>query len=1047
MEVTLKKLSILLVLTALLFADKITIVRDQIQHIPQTPLPSGLTLVLAADDTSRTMAVQRWQPIEIFRQFPTRPLRTDQVPETLNVLVLRVEFVEDDDPATTGNGTMDYAGFGDPGDGLFYDPPHSKIYFERQMEFLSNFYRCNSFGNLVVTFTVKPDQPTECYQLPHKMRYYSGFDRYEESTGYVYYNTYAMDMGLVRILQDGVAAADADPSVDFSDYDEYLIFHAGTMLQTSLNFYRFLDIPSATIPPGALEFYLGIDYILANAGTDTIYGAGINSEMARVDEYMVGSLGTVCHEFGHTLGLPDLYDITGWSNGVGAWDLMGTGGWAGNPLAGAPEGSIPACLGAWSRYALGWVAPRMITDPDTLIPIRASEIDTTQFNVGDQTLVKIPISEDEFFLVENRQQDIKQKDTIIIDAEDGVPIYVDYGEYDFFLPGSGILIWHIDDRVIDSTLVYNTMQINPDHKGVDLEEADGIQHFDAWWYGDSIEYYGSLFDPFFVNDSLHANHAFGPFTNPNSDAYFGKSMININVLTAPDTIMDFAFDIGFNQHGFPKLVQGNSRIKQVSYGDLDGNGDVEIIVALERGSIYAYNHDGSLYGRYISYQDLFSYLAIGDISGDGADDIMFSTGFDIVCLDGRAAPDSTINALPGFSLHADNDIVSAPLLFDLNGDNTLELIVGSKDRYLYCVDETGTNYPNFPLSLNTELLSTPCVFDRTTHTIGVLGSDGRFWLIDESGIAKEFTDSQHNMLTFASPVVGDLDRDGQPEAVTINGFGTIYIYGADTLEQKFDILIDTTFYATPALADLDQDGYLEIIMLNSSRTLYATNRNGTSENNFPYYSDELLFYPLLVADLDTDGSQDITFGMGSSDSLGNGYLKLINDRNRESQFSPLFGEHGFSSPGVIVDVDNDGDMELATGSEYGKLYIWDFPCTTAAWQGIMNTPENSGLYEGYLPEVVTRSGILGNVYVYPSPVERNGIVRFFLNEQATVTVEIIDIVGHSIASGEMTEVTENEYNEVAFNFEKAANGVYVVRVVADNGSKREVKLKKFAVLK
>lgn len=1047
MEVTLKKIYLLLIVTAFLFAERITIVRDRTHYIPHVLPEHNLTMVLTADDTSRTMPVQRWQPIEIFRQFPTRPLRIDQSPETLNVLVLRVEFVEDDDPATTGNGKMDYVGFGEPGDGLFYDPPHSKVYFERQMEFLSNFYKCNSFGNLVVTFTVKPDQSNECYQLPHTMRFYSGFDRYEESTGYVYYNSYAMDMGLVRILTDAVAAADADPSVDFSDYDEYLVFHAGTMLQTSLNFFRFLDIPSATIPPGALEFYLGIDYILANAGTDTIYGAGINSEMARVDEYMVSSLGTVCHEFGHTLGLPDLYDITGWSNGVGAWDLMCTGGWVGNPQAGAPEGSIPACLGAWTRYALGWVTPRVITDPESLITIRASEIDTSQYNVGDQTLVKIPISGKEFFLVENRQQDIQQKDTIIIDAEDGVPIYVDYGEYDFFLPGSGILIWHIDDRVIDTTLAWNTMQIYPEHKGVDLEEADHIQHFDAWWYGDSIEYYGSMFDPFFVDETLNANHAFGPFTNPNSDAYFGKSMINITTLTSLDTLMDIAYDIGFNQYGFPILVQGNNQIKAVSFGDLDGNGDTEIIAALERGSVYAYHHDGSLYGRYISYQELKSYLAVGDINGDAADDILFSTGFDIVCLDGRVAPDSTFNVLPGFSLHTDNDVLSAPLLYDLNGDTQLEVIVGSKDRYLYCVDETGTSLNNFPIHVNTEILSTPCVFNDVERTIGVLGSDGRFWLIDQDGITKEFTDSKHNMLTYASPVVGDLDRDGEPEAVTINGYGTIYIYGKDTLEHKFDILIDTTFYANPALADIDGDGYLEIIMLNSSRTLYVTNRNGTWENNFPYYSDELLYYPVLIADFDDDGYQDITFGMDTSDSLGNGYLKLINNRNRESEFSPLFGELGFSSPGTVVDIDGDGDLELAAGSGYGRLYVWDFPCTTAAWRGIMNTPQNWGFYDGALAPVQTQSGLLGNVYVYPSPVERTGVVRFFLNEQASITIEIIDIVGHSIATGEMTDVTENEYNELAFNFEKAANGVYVVRVVADNGSRREVKLKKFAVLK
>lgn len=1035
------KLFTLMLFACLIHAEQIMLVKNAPgQTVQQTPPATNLTLQLSSDMGTQSMPVRRFMNIRLFQGFPLPvPVKGRQ---DLNILVLKVEFVEDDEVCTTGDGKMDLTGYGTPDDGLFYDPPHSGIYFSRQMQFLSNYYKVNSFGNCNVTYTVKPDHNLMSYQLPHKMRYYSGFVEYDAENGFVYYNTYAMEMGLVRILADAVAAADQDETIDFSDYDAIIIFHAGTQWQTSINFLRFCDIPSATIPPGALEFYLGVPHILANGGTDTIDSpVSVNAEMARVDEYMVGAVGTVVHEFGHILNLPDLYDITGWSNGVGAFDLMGTGGWVGSSAAGAPEGSIPANLGAWTRYSLGWVMPTVVSDPESLITIRTSAIDTTQYGVAGQTLVKVPISATEFFLIENRQQDVVQKDTIIIDAEDGIPIYVDYGEFDFFLPASGIAVWHIDDNIVDAYYASNTMQIDPQHKGVDLEEADGIQHFDAYYYGDSLEYYGSRYDLFFVDDSGKANSHFGPSTNPNSDAYYGKSFIDIDILSVPDTLMDISLDFDILQAGFPVVVQSGARVKEVTYGDLDGNGDLEIIVATQNGWIHAYNHDGTLFtSGFVGLINTF--LAVGDVNGDGADDIAYGSGLNMHCVNG-----SDLNALPGFPFVTGDAVVGAPLIFDIDGDSVNEIIFGSKDRNLYCLEDDGQNLSGYPIYLNTELLSTPCVFSGGDREIGVLGSDGRFWILNQDGVVREFTDASHNMLTYSSPVVGDLDRDGANEAVIINGYGTIYIYGRDTLESEFDILIDTIFYYTPALADIDHDGYLDIVIPNSSKTLYVANRNGTSVENFPVHYDDFILYPLLIADLDGNTSEDICFGLASSDTFGTGNLRIINDRKFENALSPLFGEGGFSSPGVVLDLDGDGDLELACGSDYGKLYVWDFPGTRVSWQGYMNAPGNDGYFAATLPDVQIPATLLGNVYMYPSPVVNVGRARFFIGEASDVTVEILDITGRSIGKAEFSGATRNEYNEVEFDFTRQSNGLYILRVKAQSDGRSEVKFKKFAVLK
>ncbi len=77
----------------------------------------------------------------------------------------------------------------------------------------------------------------------------------------------------------------------------------------------------------------------------------------KVDDYIVIpslscetgiiEIGVICHELGHAIGLPDLYDWDGGSSGIGFWGLMGAGNWN-TPVS-------PAHLCAWSRERLGWI--------------------------------------------------------------------------------------------------------------------------------------------------------------------------------------------------------------------------------------------------------------------------------------------------------------------------------------------------------------------------------------------------------------------------------------------------------------------------------------------------------------------------------------------------------------------------------------------------------------------------------------------------------------------------------------------------------------------
>ena len=264
-----------------------------------------------------------------------------------------------------------------------------------------------------------------------------------------------------EFVRDSVEIADDD--IDFRDYDAVVVVHSGPGQESTGNED---DIWSVHWPSISIS---------------TNDNGHVITKISQVPEYQTVSgqnnpLGVWCHEFGHEIGLPDLYDTDGSSAGIGDWGVMAAGSWGNN-------GETPTYLSAWSRYELGWIEPIVITDDINNLEMKPIE------NDGDVYLLPIPgnwSNSKEYYLLENRQQ-IK---------------------YDEYLPGSGLLIWHIDEDIIDSKWNSNTINDDENHKGVDLEEADGLNHLDSKTnYGDDDDPYNS--------------GSFSKDSNPSSLAYNG----------------------------------------------------------------------------------------------------------------------------------------------------------------------------------------------------------------------------------------------------------------------------------------------------------------------------------------------------------------------------------------------------------------------------------------------------------------------------------------------------------------------------------------------
>ncbi|MEN6403091.1 MAG: M6 family metalloprotease domain-containing protein [Armatimonadia bacterium] len=154
-----------------------------------------------------------------------------------------------------------------------------------------------------------------------------------------------------------------------------------------------------------------------------------------------GEIGVFCHEFGHVLGLPDLYDTDYTSSGVGYWSLMAAGSWGGD----GAHAATPSHLDIWSKIQLGWSMPIIPTMNATGMPIPDSETTPVCLRLWTNGAMG-----NEYFLVENRQKT----------------------GFDTYLPAAGLCIWHIDESKSNNNSEWWSGMPSASHYKVALEQAD-----------------------------------------------------------------------------------------------------------------------------------------------------------------------------------------------------------------------------------------------------------------------------------------------------------------------------------------------------------------------------------------------------------------------------------------------------------------------------------------------------------------------------------------------------------------------------------------------
>jgi M6 family metalloprotease-like protein len=995
-------------------------------------------------------------------------------PKNIRVLGIRVQFKKEspDDPATTGNGWFDlrsYEQFYQEEKHIIDPAPHNRAYFEAHLKALANYWSISSKGKLNLEFDVYPQSDT-AYTLPYTISHYGSID---STPNPQFYPVEQLD----SFFKHSFIMADTSSldEIDFTKYDSFVLFHAGSDRQH--------DLGEFGVDPTPSDLFTGFIMLgepVEVKNTD-IWEGLIVPETASQDNKIAALNAILAHEFGHQLGLVDLYNTRNFFTQVGDFALMDN--FAQNvgveldSCYTLVSGVMPVFPCGWSKAFLGFISPTEINNQENII-LSASELEEDEIQ-----LIKVPISSEEYFLIENRQTDLDGIPIPYLKADSLTGVILGLAdispnsqrEYDYLLPGSGILIYRVDEGVayldVDQDGVPNfwdnNLQWDKDRKFLTLIEADGIIDFGGNYYTG----FGSQEDMFYKGNQSE----FTPYTYPSTRTY-NKSFTHIWITDIDEPGLWITLDIksDWHQSGWPQKIIPYQNIQSLTCGDVENDGSIEIFGTADR-FLYAWRSNGESLIPNPNY------------------------AFDIE-LNG----DTTYYPLGFFDI-LDTTLVGTPTLGDVDGDDTLEVISATVDGKVYCWEPVDLNNDSladlkagFPIDLVDSISMVPVVSDFDTQNPGLeiyVGTDeGSLFLMSGDGNIIDSIDLEERIVGLVttdsgrinfvitdrpspwqyehkiwrtdskisvnitslsssySPIVGDLNRNDILDVVVVSAVeGVIYAWDKELSPLPgFPVWTRDWVSSQPALGDIDGDGYLEIVVASNNK-IYAYNYNGTIADNFPIIVDQanpvgwIKSSPVLV-DVDDDGISDIVVGTQENK------IYAFNKEGNEVFGFPLSCAGPITSSAVMVDLDQDLKSELLVPADDGFVYAWklpwDYNSEKNPWPMQGHDPSHTNYFPiedlpdlpkfAFLPEK--------KVYSYPNPAKERAIIRYFLGEDAEVNIKIYDLAGDLVEELDHKGVS-GENNEKEWDCSKVASGVYLCRVEATASSKKEVVFCKIAVVK
>jgi LruC domain-containing protein/fimbrial isopeptide formation D2 family protein/uncharacterized repeat protein (TIGR01451 family) len=376
----------------------------------------------------------------------------------------------------------------------------------------------------------------------------------------------------------------------------------------------------------------------------------------------------------------------------------------------------------------------------------------------------------------------------------------------------------------------------------------------------------------------------------------------------------------------------------VTLADLDGDDDLEILRGYDDGALYLMHHDGSAFGAtgWVDFGavSLKSSAAVADVAGSTAPELIVLTGdMQLRVVDLNGAPISGFPVALGGTADLGNSfsILPSPVVADLDGDGSPEIVQSNADGDLWIVDATGSTLSGWPVALGSTVLASPAGWDLDADggnlEIVVATDDGAVAALNLDG--SERWSAQRGQGGPSSPAAGDLDGDGAPDIVVGSMDGKIYAFDADgqTL-AGWPVVTASQVQSSPALVDVDGDGSDEVFIGSYDMHLYGLAGDGTAiatsgGTDFPVQLGSIVFSSPAVGDLDCDGQPEVVVGCydrkvyavestGSVDPESVGWAQFRSGADHRGLSVTL--EPAVADPTIFADGFEDGTSDAWSGS-------------------------------------------------------------------------------------------------------------------------------------